>query len=508
MSGNEGDIVLKLNNISGQLLSGKRKIKIDLADVEGIEDESQRKLASNIVTIAEQYMQCYGFMMDLSMGRLSTEPPPRENAFANPFKQLHSELRHLTWQIQQIADGDYDQRVSFSGDFSEAINKMIEALREKQALTERIKEDENLFRSIFSTSPDGIILCDLSHYVVNASNAAYRLFNAQEDLSGRILHELYDDLIHPEDLNAFKRLIDSLMTDSVASSAELRVIPQSGVSFWTEQNASILLDSNSNPKGFIIVIRDISERKAAEAKLLQYTDELNESNRTKDKLFSIISHDLKSPFSALLGTSNAMEQELGKENIKIERIGKFSKILNDSANRTFSLLTNLLEWARLQSNRIELKPEPLNLSELIKENVEIALTAAMGKNINIKYTTPGHFPLVSDRAVINTVLRNLISNAIKYTPENGQITISLLQANNVYMVSVQDNGVGIPADKLKMMFKSNTFESTPGTANEKGTGLGLGLCKDFVNKIDGDIWVQSVYGQGATFSFTLRDISR
>ena len=507
MSGNEGDIVLKISGIANQLLSGKRKIKIDLDDIESIEDERLRTLAERVITIAKQYAECFGFIVDLSCGRLSTEPPARENVFANPFKQLHSDLRHLTWQIQQIADGDYDQRVSFSGDFSDSINKMIGALRERQALTERIKEDENLFRSIFNTSPDGIILCDLSHYVVNASNAAYRMFNSSEDFSGKILHELYDDLIHPDDLAAFKHLLDSLLSSSVASSAELRVIHNSKKSFWTEQNASILLDSNSNPKGYIIVIRDISERKAAEAQLLQYTDELNESNRTKDKLFSIISHDLKSPFSALLGTSNAMEMELNKENVNVPRLGKFSKILNDSANRTFSLLTNLLEWARLQSDRIEIKPEQLNLNDLITENIEIALTAAMGKNINLEFTNPGNHPVTSDRAVINTILRNLISNAIKYTPQDGQITVSLMHEEDIYLISVQDSGVGIPADKLEMMFKSHIFESTPGTANEKGTGLGLGLCKDFVNKIGGEIWVESVQGQGATFSFTLGNIN-
>ena len=185
----------------------------------------------------------------------------------------------------------------------------------------------------------------------------------------------------------------------------------------------------------------------------------------------------------------------------------FSQLMSDSTTKTLNLLTNLLDWARLQSDRITLKPEQFNMSELIIDNIQIGQTVAREKNICLQYTTPGEYPLVSDRAIINTVLRNLISNAIKYTPKNGNISVSLEQKGEIYLVSIQDNGVGIPADKLEKLFGLGTIQSTPGTANEKGTGLGLVLCKDFVIKVGGDIWVDSSPGKGATFSFTLKDIS-
>ena len=504
MNGNEGDVIPKLSNIVDQLLSGKRKIKNELDNIDGIEDEELKSLAGKIVSLAEQYAECYGFIVDLSYGRLFTEPP-RSNALANPFKQLHAELRHLTWQIQEIANGDYDQSVSFSGDFSDAINKMIIELRERQALSDQIKEDENLFRSIFSTSPDGIVLCDLNHYIINASNAAYRMLQITDGDNKKMQ---FDELIHPDDFVVFGQFIDSLVAGgSGAAFAELRVVPHnSSMSFWSEQNASLLLDSNSVPKGYIIIIRDISERKAAEAQLLQYTDELDESNKTKNRMFSIISHDLKSPFSALLGTSDMMVKEAEKDDANIERIKKYSKIIHESANRTFGLLVNLLDWSRMQSDRIVVKPEHLNLNDVIIENMDIAHTAVMNKNITLSYTTPGNYPIISDRAIINTILRNLISNAIKYTPQDGNISISLMQDDNMCMISVKDSGVGIPADKLEMIFKSDNVQSTPGTADEKGTGLGLLLCRDFVYKIGGDIWAKSVYGQGATFSFTIGNL--
>ena len=504
MNGKESDIIVKLNQIVNQIQSGKRKFDIKIDGIDDVDNEQIKSLANNLVQLGQQYQDCYGFIIDLSCGRLYTESP-RMNVFANPFKQLHSELRHLTWQIQEIANGDYDQRVSFSGDFSEAINKMIIALRERQVLTERIRENENMFSSFFSTSPDGIVLCDLNHCIINTSDAARRMLYLSEEFYGKA-H--FNDLIHPEDIEKFEWFIHPLLNGNKKTVfTELRVVSHKGFCFWSEQNASLLLDSNGIPNGYIIIIRDISERKAAEAQLLQYTDELDESNRTKDKLFSIIAHDLKSPFSALLGTSNAMIQEANLENPNVGKFRKFSKIINESANRTYNLLINLLEWSRLQSSRIDVYPESLNLIDIIMENMDIGQTMAMAKNILLKCSTPDDCLLVSDKEIINTILRNLISNAIKYTPQNGLVIVSLLQKDNMYLISVSDSGIGITQENIEKLFRLDSIQSTPGTANEKGTGLGLVLCKDFVHKIGGEIWVESCHGHGATFTFSIKDLS-
>ena len=156
----QNSIIQKLNIISDQLLSGKRKIKTDIDNIDSIEDEGIKSLARKVQAIIKQYMDCYEFMVDLSCGRLNTETP--RNAFANPFKELHGELRHLTWQIQQIADGDYNQSVSFSGDFSDAINKMIVVLRERHELANLIKETEK-FKTAF--------LSNISHEIRTPLNA-------------------------------------------------------------------------------------------------------------------------------------------------------------------------------------------------------------------------------------------------------------------------------------------------------------------------------------------------
>jgi PAS domain S-box-containing protein len=500
MNDSEKDIILKIKSITDQILSGKRKINTDIGDTSGIEDERIRELADRVVSLGEQYRECYGFIIDLASGKLYMEPP-RMNAFANPFKQLHSELRHLTWQIQEIANGDYDQCVSFSGDFSEAINKMIEALRERQVLAEINKENEQLFRSIFRTSPDGIVICDLEGRIINLSNAAEKMLMLTDDRA----NVRFIDLIDEEDKEKGNWFFQELMTTPTVS-VELKIKREGGTWFWSEQNATILRDSSGNPKGFIIIFRDATERKNAEAQLLKFTNDLDESNRTKDRLFSIIAHDLKNPFNALLGFSNFLIKEAEAGNM--EKVKKYAKIINDSATNGFDLLVNLLEWSRLQSDRITVTPEPLDLNDIVNYNIGIGNTTALAKNIKIEFTTPGNYPLINDKAIINTILRNLISNAVKYTPNNGNICVSLRQENDGYLVSVKDSGTGIREEDMGKLFRQDVMHSTPGTNNEKGSGLGLMLCMDFVNKIGGNIWVESTYGQGADFIFSLKNLDK
>ncbi|MDR0714788.1 MAG: PAS domain S-box protein [Bacteroidales bacterium] len=501
MNGNENDTFSKLILIIDQILSGKRKINPDISGIENCENEKLKELAEKIVFLTEQYRESYGFILDLAAGKLNIDPP-HINAFANPFKQLHSDLRHLTWQIQEIANGDYDQCVSFSGDFSEAINKMIEALRERQVLADRNRENEYLFRSIFSTSPDGIIICDLDNHINNLSNAARKMLQFTEDGNDDKIR--FVDLIIDEDKGKGHWFFEELHKGTPTVFAELRMLQKDGNWFWSEQHASVLFDSNGHPKGHIIIFRDITERKAGEEQLLKFASDLDESNRTKDKLFSVVAHDLKNPFNALLGFSDILLKE-ASGNQNIDKIKKYAQILNDSAKKEFDLLVNLLDWSRLQSDKIVVSPEPFDLNELIAYNIGIGNTTALTKNILLQFANPGNYPIITDKAIVNTILRNLIGNAVKYTPDNGTITISILPGDDTYQISVADSGTGITEENIKKLF-TDTAHSTPGTNNEKGSGLGLVLCKEFVNKVSGDIWVKSVYGQGATFTFSLKNL--
>ena len=485
-----------LSKVLDKILSGYCISKINLDDSEPADDPEINKLSEELHDLARQYRDSYQFIIELSGGKLNIEAP-RRNTFVAPFKQLHSELRHLTWQIKEIAEGDYDQKVSFSGDFSEAFNKMLYALREKQALTETIHENEYLFRSIFNTSPVGILICDLNFNILNFSRSAKKMMR----LNFEDIEKNYIELIDESCRETGEWIINEMTTGKTAIFAELKFKRKDGIVFWIEQNAGIYYDSKKQPKGIVVIFNDISSRKADEEQILKYTLELKESNNTKDKLFSIIAHDLKNPFHALLGLSYALTKEVASGNL--QQIQNYAEIINESAKKGYELLTNLLEWTRLQSGRVNVIKEQLSILEIINQNISLVSSNTLAKNITIEYVEGADYNIISDKTIINVILRNLISNAIKFTSFNGEIKISVIEQGNDLAISVIDNGMGIAEDDIKKLFRLDVTHTTIGTNDEVGTGLGLILCKEFVHKIGGDIHVTSIYGRGATFTFTV-----
>ena len=491
-------IINQLSNLTTRILTNNCQANINFDEFEQSDIPELNKLSEYIVELTKQYLESYKFIINLSSGKLNMEAP-RRNSFVAPYKQLHSELSHLTWQIKEIAEGDYDQRVSFSGDFSEAINKMILALRERQALSDIIKENEYLFRSIFDTSPDGMFICDLDYNILNMSNSARAMLQLTDD----DLNMSYFHLIEDNDKELGRWFFNELESGNHSAFTEIKLVRKDGATFWNEQNAGVINDSKGSPKGFFVIIRDISRRKADEEQILKFTMDLKESNTTKDKLFSIIAHDLKNPFQALLGFSEILTREISSENVNIEEISKYIQIIYESAKRGYDLLINLLEWARIQSGKIRTVVETLSLLEIIVYNINGTNSNALSKNILVQYPENKDYIINTDKALLNVILRNLINNAIKFTPSYGEITISVKQVERFLFISVKDSGIGISEENKKKLFRTDVMYSTLGTNNEVGTGLGLILCKEFVNKLGGDIFVESIDGHGTTFTFTL-----
>nr|MDA3905733.1 PAS domain S-box protein [Bacteroidales bacterium] len=248
-------------------------------------------------------------------------------------------------------------------------------------------------------------------------------------------------------------------------------------------------------------IRDISERRKTEIIIKKKNEELLTINAEKNKFFSIIAHDLKSPFNSILGFSDLLIEQIN--NNDHDGIAKFAEIIQQSSNRAMDLLLNLMEWSQSQTERMEFNLEHFELVELIKD-AELLLTGALEqKSISLSKNVPSNAPVFADKKMISTVLRNLISNAIKFTHTGGKITISVEEKQHELLVSVSDTGVGISKEDSEKLFKIDETYSTPGTNKEKGTGLGLILCKEFVEKHGGKIWVESEVGKGSTFYFTI-----
>ena len=370
MNSTENKIISELCEVIRQFKEGQR-INYDFNQLPDSESEDLNTLKNELSVLSQQYNDNYKFVLDIAKGNLDVVPPARNN-FVNPYKQLQSELLYLTWQIKQISEGDLSQRVSFSGDFSNAINKMVESLKEKQRIG---------------------------------------------------------------DLN------------------------------------------------------------------VTYVAELKELNVMKDRLLSIIAHDLKNPFSGLLMLSEILLTDIHEKHY--ENLEDYASMVKDFSDQGYKLLVNLLEWARSQTNAIQIFIEPLSLSSIVEEAKTTIVPAAQRKNITISCNCTHEYNVLADVNLLKTVMRNLLSNAVKFTNTNGAIEISGEQKDGVVIIHIKDNGVGIKPENISKLFRIDTKCNTKGTANEDGTGLGLILCKDFVEKMHGVLSVSSEWGVGTTFSFTL-----
>ncbi len=235
---------------------------------------------------------------------------------------------------------------------------------------------------------------------------------------------------------------------------------------------------------------------------LKYAQEnLREANATKDRFFSIIAHDLKGPFNSLLGYTDVLMNYW--DSYPDEKRKEFVKTIHQQSDRLFRMLENLLEWSRMQLGKIKRRPVMINLSQLGNSELMFLKPQAEKKKITLKTDIPEDAQAFGDGNMLSTVIRNLLSNAIKFTHPEGEIRISARPEGDLMQISVSDNGVGIAEDNIAKLFRIDKHFSTYGTNKEAGTGLGLILCKDFVEKNGGRLWVESELGQGSHFKLTI-----
>ena len=261
-------------------------------------------------------------------------------------------------------------------------------------------------------------------------------------------------------------------------------------------------DSPISEKKLISRLKEMEDLNTSlELLVEQRTSKLVEIVSTNAKFLSIIAHDLRSPFSSIIGILELLKMSL-KEFNKTE-IEEYVNIVYSSANNTLTLLDNLLVWAVSQNKEKNFKPIKINLYELLREEIENLKTLASQKHISMSHTIKPDLNVTADIQMVKTILRNLISNAIKYTNINGEIVIDASEVKQYVEVAIKDNGIGMSKEDQKKLFKIDSFHSTPGTLDEKGTGLGLLLCKEFVELHGGNIHIESERGKGSRFTFTL-----
>jgi signal transduction histidine kinase/DNA-binding NarL/FixJ family response regulator len=243
------------------------------------------------------------------------------------------------------------------------------------------------------------------------------------------------------------------------------------------------------------------ELEVANEQLRHSEAQLKELNATKDKFFNIVAHDLKNPFTSLLGATEILFHNI--QNMDREKIRKLAQILNDSAKSGYAILLNLLDWSRSQTGTIKINLQKISLGKLIEDNIAELQLNSIDKQILLTSEIREDINIIADKNMLNTILRNLLSNAIKFTPRGGKIVVRTQACSDEVTISVQDTGIGISDDNIDKLFRIDSKYTRPGTEKELGTGLGLKLSKEFVEKLGGKIWVRSSENIGSEFSFSI-----
>ena len=318
------------------------------------------------------------------------------------------------------------------------------------------------------------------------------------DFTGRSMEQEFGngwaEGVHPDDFDSCLQTYVTSFDKREAFLMEYRMKNKLGDYCWIRDFGRPFYDLDNSFLGYIGSCYDITEIKDNEHKL-------TELNATKDMFFSIIAHDLKSPFNSVIGFSEHLLELIEKK--EYENIEVYANIILHSSKRAMDLLTNLFEWSQSKSGRMDLNPEFFQIVPLIEEQITLYKYIAEQKSIDIINILPPDIGINADKAMIKSLLRNLISNAIKFTPSGGKVSISAVEKQNEVIVSVSDTGVGMSKTRIDKLFSIDESYSTPGTQNEKGTGLGLILCQEFIKKNNGKIWIESEVGKGTTFHFSL-----
>ncbi len=364
------------------------------------------------------------------------------------------------------------------------------------ALQESEARFHKLLDNVMNTAVQGYDANCIVRYWNKASEYVYG-YTSEEAIGKNIL----DLIIPPSMRTAVMEDIGKMIESGIGRPAEeLHLIRKDG-SFVPVLSSHTIIQLPGKGKELFCIDIDLTDSIRLEKALIKSEAQFKELNAAKDKLFSIIAHDLRTPFNSILGFTDLLIVNIRKYDI--EKIEKYLTYISLQAKSTYNLLENLLIWAKSKSNQLIFKPQYVYLPTCLNEIAESLQASATSKNIQLIIAHTPDIKIYVDLNILNTILRNLISNSIKYTNSGGLIEINVTKQPHDVEFKISDNGVGMSKETQKKLFRIDTNVSTIGTSNEKGTGLGLILCVEFIEKLNGKICVESELGKGSTFIFTL-----
>lgn len=352
-----------------------------------------------------------------------------------------------------------------------------------------IKKSEERFRELFEYAPVGYHELDKEGKIVRVNKTELEMLGyTEEEMIGRYVWGFYE-----ESEISRQAVLAKLLDNKIEKKTERVIRRKDGTSFPVLVQDVLLHDQDEKCIGIRTAIQDITEQQKHEDEIRTVNQKLSELLSAKDKFFSIIAHDLRSPLSGIIGFSNILKEEA--RNLDISTIEEYVGMVNSSSLQLSGLLENLLEWARLQEGQITYSPSLVILKELGNKVVALMSEYATLKNTSIFNQIPDDLTIQADENMIKATIRNLVSNAIKFTPEGGNVVLSAEKSSSgldgEVVVSITDNGTGIKPEFIEKLFDIRSKNIVKGTKNEIGSGLGLILCKEFVEKHGGKLWVES-----------------
>jgi len=366
---------------------------------------------------------------------------------------------------------------------------------------------DEIFRNLFEHSVVGMSITSLDNKLHPNDAFCEMLGYSKEEL----VDKQWDEYTHPDDIAYNHAVIDSILAGGKKSVRwEKRYLHKNGSTIWVDIHTFLHRDASGLPLHFITTVNNITKTKTSEDALMEseqrfklHNEQLMQSNAEKDKFFAILAHDLRSPLSSFLGLAEVMSEDINS--MTMSEIEEISKSLFLSASNLYQLLENLLEWSILRRGNSECLPEPTSLNSLIRRSIDPFLESARRKNIALELNLEQSYSISCDIRMTETIFRNLISNALKYTNAHGSVVITAQPViENEILISITDTGIGMNDELRKKLFKLNEQVCRKGTGGESSSGLGLLICKELIDRQEGKIWVESVEDKGSTFFFTLK----
>ncbi|MBM3435819.1 MAG: PAS domain S-box protein, partial [Bacteroidetes bacterium] len=409
----------------------------------------------------------------------------------SPYTSKWGKEVYLRYYITPIADSE--DKIS-----NLIIN--IEDFTQKQEAEQLKIKSESQYKILVENSLQAMLIIQDGKLIFANSRMEYLTQYKFSELAEKQGHWL-KSLIHPEDFGKVITNIElALKKKKIPTRNEYKYIRKDGAVRWIETLGSVV-DYNNKPAILVVAI-DITERKENESILIESEKQLRKANVMKDKFFSIIAHDLKNPFGSIMGFSSLLYEAY--DNFDDKQRKTFIKNICETSENTFKLLQNLLEWSKTQTGKFEFIPVNINIYEIAEENLSVLKSSAGNKKIKLINKIKENTFVWADENMVKAVIRNLLTNAIKFTYNGGRVEVSTKNTGKFIEVCFADTGKGSEPENLERLFRIDDQYKTPGTVNEEGSGLGLILCKEFIEKNGGKIWVESEPGTGSRFKFTLQ----